>query len=176
MLNSIKIDGVIRSRKSKALFTDSFSEIEIQCFNCGIWKEIKKIKNEHIIEKFLCGTCSRRAKLRAKRPNRKPKKIAKKKSKKFKPYWPEDCPHYAFFRCKSPRECVGCYYNPERKIAMMPKPGVELEKGEKKPWFYSSKKHAKLALEMLNDIKTGKGLHKKGNRCYFKHARKEKDE
>lgn len=85
-----------------------------------------------------------------------------------------ECPHLNFFQCKSAKECLGCYYNPIREEAMW----VE-EDENKKPkdlWFYSSKKHASDRLKTLEDIRLGKGLRKGGNRCYFKHARKNKND
>ena len=178
MINSLKVDGVIRERKSKTLLTGQFSEIEIQCYECGIWKKIKKIENEHITKKFLCGSCKRKLK----KPTKKKvtKKKVSKKSKRFKNQWPEDCPHKPFFGCKSPNECQGCYYNPDKKIAMMPKYGQTFDKEDKKNtkdhWFYHYKSHVKESLEFLSDIKSGKGLKKGGTRYYFKYARKNDDE
>jgi len=183
MINTIKIDGIVRERKSKTMFTNDYSEIEIQCYECGSWKEIKKLTNDHIVKKFNCRSCNMKATMAKKKASKKKtkKKVVKKKvSKKFKPYWPDDCPHRPFFKCKSPRECQGCYRNPEKKIALMARYGQPFEKGEKKTakihWFYSSKKHANESLKILNDIKNGKGLLKGGARSYFKYARKDEDD
>ena len=173
MINTIKLDGKIRERSSKTMFTGDHSEIEIQCFECGDWKEIKKIKSEHIIKKFLCGKCGRKSKKKVSK-----KKVTKKKvAKKSKPSWALDCPHRPFFKCKAPRECQGCYYHPIRKVALQAKYGMPFEKGEgknpKDHWFYYSKKYSKQLLGMLDDIKNGKGLMPGGRRYYFRYARKE---
>lgn len=181
MINSIKLDGVLRERKSKSLFTDSYSEIEIQCYECGKWVKIKKIENDHIVKKFNCGSCKRKIKPPVKRSkNSKAIKKAVKKVAKKRIQFPEDCPHKPFFKCTVASQCQGCYYNPDKAIALMPKKGQEFEKGEKKNtkdhWFYGDKSHVKKALGLLEDIKTGKGLHKGGARCHFKYARKNNEE
>jgi len=176
MINSLKVDGILRERSSKTLLTGDYSEIEIQCYECGIWKSVKKLTNEMITEKFFCGSC--------KRKNKAPKKkITKKKTtkaKKWKNQFPENCPHKAFFGCKVANQCQGCYYNPDKKIALMPKYGIPFEPGEKKNtkehWFYGDKKHSEKALGLLEEIKSGKGLLKGGARSHFKYARKKYDE
>ena len=45
------------------------------------------------------------------------------------------------------------------------------KKTAKNDWFYGNKKHAKVCLEMLEDIKHGRGLLKGGRRYHFKYAR-----
>ena len=180
MLNTIKIDGQVRDRKSKAMFTNDYSEIGIQCFDCGDWVEIKKLTNDHITKKFHCGSCSRKIKSAIKKAKKKPVKKVVKKSTRVKPQWAENCEHMAFFKCKSPRECQGCYYNPTKKIALQSRYGIPFEPGEKKNakdhWFYGNKKHVTEALKLLADIKSGKGLKAGGNRSYFRYARKEDEE
>lgn len=105
------------------------------------------------------------------------KKVAKKiVPKKIKIDFPENCPHKPFFGCNKKSECLGCYYNPNQKIAMMKRDIDDPTKSPKDDWFYGSKRHAKKCLEMLEDIKLGRGLHKGGTRCYFKYARKSGDE
>lgn len=86
--------------------------------------------------------------------------------------FPENCPHKQFFGCKNPSECVGCYYNPDKKYALMLKRNDDEPKTAKNNWFYNDKKHSKICLDMLDDIKNGRGLLKGGTRCYFKNARK----
>ena len=176
MINSIRIDGVLRERKSKALFTDDYSKIEIQCYDCGIWKKIKKIENDHITKKFKCASCKRKS-----NPTKK-KKVAKKKvtkkKEKWKVTWPDNCPHKAFFGCKIMSQCQGCYYNPDKKIALMPKKGQDDDekKTAKIHWFYGDKKYSEKALKLLEEIKLGKGLHKGGTRSHFKYSRKKDEE
>lgn len=84
---------------------------------------------------------------------------------------PENCLHKGFFWCKTPSQCIGCYYHPDKKIALIKKEKDEF-KSVKYHWFYHDKKHVKICLEMLEDIKAGKGLFKNGTRCWFKHSRK----
>ena len=103
-------------------------------------------------------------------------KIKKKVIVKKKIRFPEDCPHKPFFGCTRASECRGCYYNPDKKIALMLREPDDQPKTAKDNWFYGDKKHAKICLEMLDDIKHGRGLHKNGTRCYFKYARKSEDE
>ena len=85
--------------------------------------------------------------------------------------FPDDCKHQAFFGCKKPNKCLGCYYNPVKADAYADK-----EADEKKIWFYSSKKHVNACLHELDEIRKGKGIVPGGSRCYFKHARKETDD
>jgi len=177
MINTIRINGVTRERSSKAMFTGDHDDIEIQCFECGSWKDIKKLTNDHIIKKYLCRSCKMKATMAKKKKTKKKvkKKAVKKGPKKFKPYWPDDCPHRPFFKCKTPTGCQGCYHNPEKKIALMPKRGHEDDKEKKTAkihWFYGVKSHVKKSLGLLDDIKNGRGLHPGGTRSYFKYARK----
>lgn len=181
MINDLKVDGIIRERTSKALFTNEHSCIEIRCYECGEWIVIKKILSEHITERFTCGVCSRKLKA-ATRAQEKAKTKAEVKPKairKAKNQFPSDCPHKPFFHCRSANECQGCYYNPDMKIALMSKYGHE-DDGEKKTakihWFYGDKKHAETSLAILDDIKHGRGLHKGGNRCWFKYSKKASEE
>jgi len=85
--------------------------------------------------------------------------------------FPDNCQHRAFFSCKKPNKCLGCYYNPIKADAYADK-----EPDEKKIWFYSSKKHVKACLQELSEIKKGKGLCRGGTRCYFKYAKREFDD
>lgn len=85
-----------------------------------------------------------------------------------------ECPHLNFFQCKSAKECLGCYYNPIEKESMWVEPGET--KKPKHLWFYRSEKHANDRLKTLEDIRNGVGLRRGGRRCYFKHARKNKDD
>lgn len=81
--------------------------------------------------------------------------------KSTKPKFPSDCPHKNFFGCKTPTFCTTCYYNPDIKQT---------------PWFYSDKRHAKKMLDMLEDIRLGRGLRPGGKRTPWKYARKDKEE
>lgn len=184
MINDLKVDGVIRERTSKALFTNEHSNIEIRCYECGDWVEIKKLLSEHITAKYTCGSCSRKIKLaeRAKEKANTPKEkkpTSEKKSVKFTNRFPDNCPHKPFFACRSANSCQGCYYNPDMKIALMRKLGHE-DDGEKKTakahWFYGDKKSAEISLAILDDIKHGRGLMPGGNRCYFKYAKRTSDD
>jgi hypothetical protein len=85
-----------------------------------------------------------------------------------------DCPHLHFFKCKTARECLGCYYNPRRIEALQHKPGYEDDppKESKEHWFYHYKRHSKKMLAMLDDIKNGVGLFPNGHRYYLRHARR----
>jgi len=90
--------------------------------------------------------------------------------------FPVDCAHFAFFgSCKTAKKCLGCYYNPNR-IEAMQKTNPEDEPKRSSQWFYSSKRHSTNMLNMLEDIKSGKGLFKNGNRCYFRYQRRDKNE
>ena len=104
------------------------------------------------------------------------KKVVKSVPKRIKVGFPESCPHKPFFGCTKASECLGCYYNPSKKVAMMLRDPDDRKKNQQTDWFYSSSRHAKKCLEMLEDIKHGRGLHKGGTRCYFKYARKGDDE
>jgi hypothetical protein len=84
---------------------------------------------------------------------------------------PENCAHKQFFWCKKPSECVGCYYHPEKKVALTKRHPDDPNKTTKDNWFYGSKRQAKLGLKNLEDIKNGKGLFKNGTRCRFRHSR-----
>ncbi len=172
MINDIRLDGVIRERKSKTMLTGDHSQIEIRCYECGEWVAIKKLENEHIVKKFNCKKCV--AAIKRAKKKKKPKKKVAKKPAKAKPKWAPDCPHKAFFRCANARQCQGCYYHTEKKFALMPRYGhaVEEKKTAKIHWFYGDKAHVKKALKLLDDIRLGKGLKSGGNRCYFKHAKK----
>lgn len=98
--------------------------------------------------------------------------MARRKKKKTKRIgFPKDCNHQAFFGCKKPNKCLGCYYNPIKADAFANK-----EPDEKRIWFYSSKTHVAKCLHELEEIRKGKGIHPGGSRCYFKHARKNNDE
>lgn len=184
MINDLKIDGVIRERTSKALFTNEHSHIEIRCYECGDWIEIKKILSEHITARYVCGGCSRKLKLaeRAKEKAATQKEkvpTAEKKLARFKNSFPDNCPHKPFFGCRSANSCQGCYYNPNVKIALMPRFGHE-DDGDKKTakehWFYGDKKNSAKSLAILDDIKHGRGLMPGGNRCYFKYSKRTNDE
>lgn len=89
-----------------------------------------------------------------------------------KSVFPENCPHKQFFGCKNPSDCIGCYYNPDKKYALMLRNKDDEPKNSKDNWFYGNKKSAKISLQTLDDIKNGRGLLKGGTRCYFKNARK----
>ena len=162
MKNVIRSQGKIWQRRSKNLKSG-----DIQCPTCGEWTTFKKLTDKHFNEEFVCKGC------KPPKPKPKPKK---KTAKKPKPTFPEDCPHKPFFACKRPSECVGCYYNPDKKIALATKHEDDPKKNAKDHWFYHSKKHAKERLKNLDDIKHGRGLLKGGNRSYFKYARKSADE
>jgi len=168
MINKIRSNGKIWQRRSKSLVSG-----EIECPRCGEWKHFSKLNDSHFKDEYICPQCSKEVKsdfslepiTERKRHNNKPKK--------FKPYLAQTCPHKQFFGCTKPRDCVGCYYNPEQKIAMM-KRDEDDPPTNKSHWFYASKKHSEELLNMLDDIKNGIGLSKGGNRCYFKNARKDK--
>lgn len=164
MKNNIRSKGRIWKRRSKNLKSG-----EIQCWTCGEWKKVPKFADKHFKEEYHCRSCTKV--LNESKP--KPTKKKETKPKKFKPRFPENCPHKAFFWCKSPSECIGCYYNPDKKVALMTRDPDDPKKNAKRDWFYGDKKHAKECLEMLEDIKHGRGLFKNGTRFRFKHQRKE---
>lgn len=169
MKNNIRSKGRIWKRRSKNLISG-----EIQCPRCGEWKKVPKFTDKHFTEEYTCRGCKKE--LNEEQPKPPPKK-KKPKEKKFKPRWPDNCPHKAFFWCKSPRECVGCYYNPEKKVALMTTGDDDPKKTAKKDWFYGqTKKQVEERLQTLEDIKHGKGLFKGGARCRFKHARKSEED
>lgn len=156
MKNEIRSNGKIWKRRSKALKSG-----EIQCNICGDWKRIAKLTDKHFKEEFNCKDCTPETP--------KPKTIPKKINTKS--VLAEECSHKPLFGCKRPIECRGCYYNPNKKIALMT---VEIAdvKTVGNDWLYGNKKHTKTTLSILEDIKHGRGLHKGGNRSYFKYARK----
>lgn len=168
MKNVIKSQGRVWKRRSKNLVGG-----EIECVRCGHDTTIKTFKDEHFTKEFVCSTCKKE--LKADQPKPKPKK--KKTPKKKKIGFPDDCPHRPFFHCKTASGCKGCYYNPDKKIALMKKNEDDEPKNSKEHWFYHSKKHSKECLKLLDDIKHGRGLMPGGNRHYFRYARKtEEDE
>ena len=168
MKNQIRANGKIFERRSKNLTSG-----EIHCGRCGEWKRVSKLTDKHFNEEFLCSTCRKELKPEV---EVKVKKSKKQTAKKFKAHFPDNCPHKPFFACTRASECVGCYYNPEKAIALMTKDEDDPPKTAKENWFYGDKKHAKASLATLEDIKHGRGLLKGGNRCYFKYARKSDNE
>ena len=164
MKNIIRSKGKTWKRRSKNLTSG-----EIQCPRCGEWKKVPKLTDKHFNEEYTCRTCKKEINLTTPRPT----KATPQRPKRFKPQFPDDCPHKAFFWCKSPSECIGCYYNPDKKIALMQRSEDDEKKTAKDNWFYHDKKHAKECLSLLDDIRLGKGLFKNGTRCRFKHARKD---
>lgn len=165
MKNVVRSKGRIWKRRSKNLNSG-----EIQCHTCGEWKRVPKFTDRHFKEEYHCRSCNKM--LNEGKPKPEPKAKDKKKPKRFKPYWPKDCPHRAFFWCKTPSRCVGCYYNPEKKIALMTRNEDDPKKTAKNDWFYGNKKHAKECLKLLEDIRLGRGLLPNGTRHRFKHQRK----
>ena len=164
MKNEIRSNGKIWKRRSKNLTSG-----EINCPRCGIWKPIKKFTDKHFNDEYFCQRCKKELK------ELEPKKVSTKvsgKPKKKKPQWAIDCPHRPFFACKKASECQGCYYNPTKKIALLLKEPDDPKKTATNNWFYGNKKDAKKLLKILDDIKSGKGLHIGGRRTYFKYARK----
>ncbi len=136
------------SRRSKKLKSG-----EINCPRCGEWKEIKRFTDKHFTEDYICGRCKKELR-KLNPPEPKERKVPKPKAT-----FPMDCKHKWFFRCKTPSRCVGCYYHPVRKIAMM----TRHEDDDPKPrslWFYADKRHVKDSLKMLEDIKYGRGKYK----------------
>jgi hypothetical protein len=160
MKNVIRSNGKVFKRRSAKLKSG-----EIQCGMCGDWKKVGKLTDKHFDVEYLCKTCSDDTK-----PE--PKKIPK---QKVKLQLAEDCPHRPLFGCVKPTECVGCYHNPVKKMALMINEDED-KKTARDNWFYGTKKHSKACLEILDDIKRGKGLHRGGTRCYLKYARKSEDE
>jgi len=141
----------IWTRRSKNLTSG-----EICCPRCGEWKEFKRLTDRHFEDEYICSKCKKE--LRDLEPP-KPKETV---PKKVKPQFPPDCKHKWFFKCKYARECIGCYYNPDKKIAMMKKHEDDSPK-PKTLWFYHDKKFAKEMLKMLEDIKQGRGKYKPKN-------------
>jgi len=160
MINEIYSGGKIWKRRSKNLTSG-----EIICPRCGDPTKVRKFTDKHFNEPFLCKNCTKETKP-------KPKKLVTKPKRK-KETFPENCPHKPFFNCKVARNCVGCYYHPVKKIALMPKTPDDPPKTARNHWFYGVKSHSKRALKLLDDIKHGRGLCKGGTRTYFKYARKE---
>lgn len=161
MINVIWNQGKIWKRRTKNLTTG-----KIECQVCGKLVNVPKLTDKHFKEEYLCRSCK-------KDKNELEKVIATPKPKKVKHKWAVDCPHKNFFGCKYARECMGCYYNPDMKIALMPKQEDDPNKTKTNDWFYGNKVHSKKALKMLDDIKKGKGVRKGGHRCYFKHSKKD---
>jgi len=162
MINVIWHQGKIWKRRTKNLTTG-----EIECQVCGKLTKIPKLTDKHFNEEYLCRSCKKEKNAEEKTVSA-PKKKAKPKAR-----WAIDCPHRNFFACKVASGCVGCYYNPDMKTALMLKQEDDPKKNKTNDWFYGNKAHVKKALKMLADIKTGKGLRKGGRRCYFKHSKKE---
>lgn len=165
MINIIHSDGKIWERRSKKLISG-----EIECPRCGGLKYFSNLLDKHFTEVYICNTCKKE--LNADKPKSKPKSKPKKKSEIR---WAVDCPHKPFFKCKSKRECQGCYYNPSKKIALVIKDPSDPKKTPTHDWFYGNKAHVKKALRLLNDIKNGKGLMRGGSRYHFKYAKKDED-
>lgn len=91
------------------------------------------------------------------------KKTLKRTGKNF----PKDCAHINFFWCKSASECFGCYYNPIKEEALKNRDKFqgEYKKTTKHDWFYGGpKKEIKEILQLLDDIRKGRGLFKNGRR------------
>jgi len=166
MKNQIRHNGKIFERRSKSL-----SSGEIHCGRCGEWQKVSRLTDKHFNEEFMCSTCKKELK-----PKVEVKQSKKQSAKKTKAHFPDNCPHKPFFGCTRPSECMGCHYNPVKEIALMTKDPDDPKKTAKENWFYGDKKNAKARLEMLEDIKHGRGLLKGGNRCYFKYARKSEEE
>lgn len=166
MKNTIRTGDKIWLRRSKKLVSG-----EIQCPRCGDWTKVRKLSDKHFTEEYICTDCKKETKEESPPPKQK-KATGLLKQKKFKPYFPPNCPHRPMYRCKRPSECVGCYWNPEKKVALMAK---SEDDEPKKLWFYSNKKDAKEQLKLLDDIKNGVGLFPNGNRCKFKNARTKDD-
>lgn len=164
MKNNIRVKGKIYQRRTKNLKSG-----EIQCHTCGEWKRVPTFTDKHFIEEYTCRTCKKELKEPAS-INTKPK------TRSNKLEFPDSCPHRVFFWCKKPSECIGCYYNPDKKIALIKKDEDDPNKSVKTDWFYGNKKQAKLGLQNLEDIKNGKGLFKNGNRYRMKHSRKQSEE
>ena len=165
MKNTIRSKGKIWKRRSKNLTSG-----EIQCPLCGKWTKVPKLTDKHFNEEYLCRVCKKQFTEHVLGNKKAPK--AKSKPKKFVASFPDDCPHKPFFGCKTPKGCVGCYWNPDKKIALM----GEEKKTAKVHWFYGDKGHSKKVLKVLEDIKSGKGLGKGGTRTYLRYARKQKDD
>ena len=161
MKNKIRSQGRIWHRRSKNLTSG-----EILCPRCGAWKRVSKFTDKHFTEEHSCRTCKRE--LREIQIKVKPIKV-----KKAKAQFPKDCPHRPFFWCKTPKACVGCYYNPDKKFALAARFDDDDEKKKAKThWFYGNKRHAKASLKMLDDIKHGRGLFENGRQHHFRYARK----
>ena len=166
MKNNIRSKGRVWKRRSKNLKSG-----EIQCWTCGEWKKVPAFQDKHFKVEYHCRSCTKVLN------EDKPKNINQVSTpKKIRPKFPDNCPHKPFFWCKRASECIGCYYNPDKKIALMTKDPDDPKKTAKNDWFYGNKKHAKECLEILEDIKYGRGLRKGGTRSRFKHAREKEDE
>lgn len=165
MINHIRSQGKIWKRRGKNLVGG-----EIECPRCGKWTKVAKFTDKHFTQEYICRACNKE--LNAEKPKVKPKAKPKKKTISMA----SDCPHKPFFNCKGAKGCQGCYYNPDKKTALLKKNPEDPSKNAKTHWFYGNKVHAKKALKLLDDIKKGKGLFKNGNRFYFKHAKKRLDE
>ena len=166
MKNTIRVDGKICIRRTKKLKPG-----EINCSRCGDWTFVSRLTDKHFNDEYQCQNCKSELKVKVEST-----KVCNKAPRKQRKEFPEDCPHRPFFGCARPSDCVGCHYNPDKKIALMLRDPDDEPKTAKFNWFYSDKKHAKICLDMLDDIKHGRGLLKGGNRCYFKYARKGEEE
>ena len=86
--------------------------------------------------------------------------------------YPVECKHKSFFDCSSAKQCLGCYYNPIKEIALGPYHDGEESEGL---WFYDDKEWAEKALIALENIRTGKGRLPGGLRIKFKYSRDDSD-
>lgn len=169
MKNVIRSKGKICLRRSKNLTSG-----EIECPRCGKWDKVKTLTDKHFNEEYFCSTC--RKELKSLETKTESTKVNGNIPKRRKSQWAIDCPHKPFFGCKVARECTGCYYNPDQKIALIRLEEDDPKKTAKMHWFYGDKSHVKKSLKLLEEIKVGKGIHKGGNRSHFKYARKSEDE
>jgi hypothetical protein len=164
MINVIKSQGKVWLRRSKNLVSGT-----IECHRCGDEKKVVKFTGKHFTVEFICRTCNKELNV----DKVKPKRVSK--PKKPKPTMAKDCPHKYFFGCKGANGCIGCYYNPDVKMALKKATPDDPKKNKTDNWFYGNKAHAKKALKLLDDIRLGRGLKRGGKRFYFKHS-KNKDE
>ena len=170
MINLIRSKGRLWQRRSKNLKSG-----EINCVRCGDWKRVSKFTDRHFKEEYFCRTCKKELTKAQKKTTA--TKVSGKNPKKLKPYFPKDCLHRPFFWCKTPSKCIGCYYNPEKKIALMRRFEDDEKKTAKVNWFYGrGKRNVKKLLKFLDDIKHGRGLHRGSTRLYFRYARKSEND
>lgn len=165
MKNVIRSKGKIWKRRSKNLTSG-----EIECPRCGHWTKVSKFTDKHFDIEFICIQCRKEIK-----KEQAADKTESPKKKREVLQFPPNCPHKPFFGCKRPSECVGCYYNPNKEISFKLK-NPDSTPRPKWMWFYHNKKEAQERLQLLDDIKNGKGLFKNGTRTYFKYARKNEDD